>query len=96
LTARESLHSGRPRGRVRPGRLEIGGHNRRLAFMELGEAGLGIGVDEDRPIDPANHFQRAHGMCPARRKAQDIREPDPRRLESRFNLLLNMISPQQL
>src|ERR1700730_13673689 len=25
---------------------EIGGHDRRLAIMDLGEAGLGIGVDE--------------------------------------------------
>jgi hypothetical protein len=39
---------------------EIGGHDRRLAIMDLGEAGLGIGVDEGLPIDPADPFQRAH------------------------------------
>jgi hypothetical protein len=35
-------------------------HDRRLAIMELGEAGLGIGVDEGLPIDLANPFQRAN------------------------------------
>jgi hypothetical protein len=38
---------------------EIGGHDRRLAIMELGEAGLGIGADEGLPSDPANPFPRA-------------------------------------
>jgi hypothetical protein len=42
--------------------------------MELGEAGLGIGVDEGLPIDLANPFQRANREgVPARRKAQDFR-----------------------
>lgn len=39
---------------------ETGGHDQRLVIMELGEAGLGIGVDKGLPIDPANSFQRAH------------------------------------
>jgi hypothetical protein len=51
---------------------EIGGHDRRLAIMEFGEAGLG--VDERLPIDRANPLSACpHGRCPARRKAQDIR-----------------------
>jgi hypothetical protein len=53
---------------------EIGGHDRRLAIMEFGEAGLGIDVDERLPIDLANPLSAyPHGRCPARRKAQDIR-----------------------
>jgi len=51
---------------------ENGGHHRRLAIIELGEAGLGIGVDESSPIDPVNPFQRAHMECVPRRKAQGI------------------------
>jgi hypothetical protein len=39
---------------------EIGLDDRRIAITELGEAGLGIGVDVGLPIDPANPFQRAH------------------------------------
>ncbi len=39
---------------------EIGRYDRRLAIVELGEAGIGIGVDEGLPIDLANPFQRAH------------------------------------
>lgn len=39
---------------------ETGGHDQRLVIMELGEAGLGIGVDKGLPIGPANPFQRAH------------------------------------
>jgi hypothetical protein len=31
-----------------------------VVIMELGETGLGIGVDKGLPIDPANPFQRAH------------------------------------
>jgi len=38
----------------------FGGYDRRLAIMELCEAGLGRGVDEGLPIDPANTLQRAH------------------------------------
>ena len=51
---------------------ENGGHDRRPAIIELGEAGLGIGVDESSPIDPANPFQRAHMEGVPRRKAQGI------------------------
>jgi hypothetical protein len=81
LTARESLHSWRPwvprysvprsvrtrrgtapfsawKGKTRP-------HDRRLAIMEFGEAGLGMGVDEGLPIDPANPFQRAWNVSRA-------------------------------
>ncbi len=39
---------------------ETGGHDQRLVIMELGEAGLGIGVDKGLPIDPPNPFQRGH------------------------------------
>jgi hypothetical protein len=39
---------------------EIGGHDRHLAIMELGEEGLGMGVDRGLPSDPANSFRRAH------------------------------------
>jgi hypothetical protein len=39
---------------------ETGGHDQRLVIMELGEAGLGVGVDKGLPIDPANPYQRAH------------------------------------
>jgi hypothetical protein len=56
-----------------PGRFEIGGHNRRIAIMELGEAGLGIGVDDDLPKTRPTPFSVPSGMCPARRKAPDIR-----------------------
>jgi hypothetical protein len=38
---------------------EIGRHDRRLVIMELGEAGIGIGVDEGLPMDPANPLRRA-------------------------------------
>jgi hypothetical protein len=51
---------------------EIGGHDRRLAIMELGQAGPGIRVDESLPIDPANPFQRAQMEGVPRRKVQGI------------------------
>ena len=39
---------------------EIGGHDRRLAIIELGEANLRIGIDEGLLIDAADAFQGAH------------------------------------
>ena len=38
----------------------IGGGDRRLAVIELGEADLGVGVDEGLLVDAADAFQRPH------------------------------------